>query len=458
VGSNALVSVLHVPFTYFPDPIGGTEIYVEGLVNSLSKCGLRSVIAAPGVDESNYMWNGFAVHRFHRSDALDLVDQYGLGDRKASASFGRLLDQIAPDVVHLHARTPAISVWIVEETRQRGIPTVFTYHTPTVTCMRGTLMYMGKTLCDGRLNAGRCTACSLQGHGLPGLAAQLAASLPGRFSSVASLGARGRLRTALQMRMLTRETHNAVRRFLETVDHIVVIADWAADLLERNGVDPVKITMSRPAVTVPVSPVSPLPPSRSGRLQVAFLGRLHPDKGLHVLLHAMALIPDAPIQLDIYCMIDPGSDTKYLQLLRDLSARDSRVAWLTPISGEPVSTLQHYDLLAVPSLCFEAGPLVVLEAFAAGIPVVGSALGGIAELVTPDVDAVLVAPGVVSAWAHSFKVLAEAPELVDKLRSGVRPPRTMAEVGQDMCAIYRNLIGGRRPSRLGNPAHSAAQQ
>ena len=71
-----------------------------------------------------------------------------------------------------------------------------------------------------------------------------------------------------------------------------------------------------------------------------------------------------------------------MQNLRRIASNDHRVRFLDAIPlGEIVSVLAQYDILVVPSQWLETGPLVVYEAFSAGIPVLGSRLGGIAELV-----------------------------------------------------------------------------
>ncbi len=104
-----------------------------------------------------------------------------------------------------------------------------------------------------------------------------------------------------------------------------------------------------------------------------------------------------------------------------------------------MTRLRDYDLLVVPSQWLETGPLVVLEAFAAGIPVLGSRLGGIAELVKDGENGILVEADSVAAWAAALNRLSRESELLRRLRSGVRPPRTMADVAEEMLALYHSI-------------------
>jgi glycosyltransferase involved in cell wall biosynthesis len=87
--------------------------------------------------------------------------------------------------------------------------------------------------------------------------------------------------------------------------------------------------------------------------------------------------------------------------------------------------------------------MVVLEAFAAGVPVLGSRLGGIAELVRDGVDGVLVEAADVNAWSAALRRLATQPEVLSRLRKGVQPPHTMDAVAAEMAALYRRLLADR---------------
>jgi glycosyltransferase involved in cell wall biosynthesis len=113
---------------------------------------------------------------------------------------------------------------------------------------------------------------------------------------------------------------------------------------------------------------------------------------------------------------------------------------LPPIDNQQVvALLRQYDVLAVPSQCQETGPLVVLEAFAAGTPVLGSRLGGIAELVRDEIDGLLVDYDNVASWAQALHRLATESELLTSMQQAIKPPRTVDMVAIDMLTLYRDI-------------------
>jgi glycosyltransferase involved in cell wall biosynthesis len=162
------------------------------------------------------------------------------------------------------------------------------------------------------------------------------------------------------------------------------------ELLLRNDVPGHKISVSRQGLSGVPRPSEVQ--ARTGHvgersLRVMFLGRLDPAKGADLLIEAFRSAPDRRAVLGIYGVVQGDSNRAYLNRLMHLAAGDARITFHDAIASDQViSQMQRYDLLAVPSQCLETGPLVVMEAFAAGIPVLGSKLGGIAELVTDGVD------------------------------------------------------------------------
>src|ERR1700679_757726 len=119
------MKILQVPFNYYPEPVGGTEVYVAALSRELRALGFRIAIAAVGKREE-YEHDGFPVYRFGLTENPDLRMLYGSGDPIAIRDFTAILDRTAPDLVHLHAFSPAVSASTVGAIRKRGIPIVFT--------------------------------------------------------------------------------------------------------------------------------------------------------------------------------------------------------------------------------------------------------------------------------------------------------------------------------------------
>src|SRR5438309_8832873 len=119
---------------------------------------MTALVVAPGQRADMYEHRGLTVFRLPVTEGIgDIRELYGEGDSRAAASFAAILDDETPDVVHLHAFTRGASLRLVQEAKGRGIPVVFSYHTPTVSCQRGTLLKWGQDPCDGRLDVRACS-------------------------------------------------------------------------------------------------------------------------------------------------------------------------------------------------------------------------------------------------------------------------------------------------------------
>ena len=439
--------VLHVPFGFYPDPVGGTEVYVGSLCRELAARGVACVVAAPDRRDRTYQHEGTRVRRFGVNQQGVGVDTlYGEGDPVAAEAFERILDSERPHVVHQHALTSACSVRIARAARLRGIPVVFTYHTPTVTCHRGTLLEGGTTPCDGWLNRSRCTACTLQGLGTGRPLGRLLARVPPSAGEwIGRNGRSGGAWTAVRMSSLVDRHHQALAVFFRTIDRFVAMSPWVGDLLRANGVRSELIVNCRHGIAADRLSAEERPVRGSDRLRLAHMGRADRVKGTELLIRALRAV-EGPIALDVFGIVQDAHGAAFMSALNRLAENDPRIQCCPPIPhAEVVGRLAGYDLLAAPSQWMETGPLVVLEAFAAGVPVLGSALGGIADKITDGVDGLLVRPhDSLQAWTAALQRCVRQRGLVDGLRRGVRPPRTMACVADDMLALYTELLQLRR--------------
>jgi len=441
------VKLLQVPYCFYPDPVGGTEVYVESLARELQRAGDSVVIAAPAAAEASYDHAGLPVRRFALDpDLRSLEALYGDGDPAAAAAFEKVLDAERPELVHLHALTSAISPRLAASVRRRGIRLVFTYHTPTVSCPRGSLRRWGKEPCTGELSSAHCTACTLQNLGVPRWVGELLARVPRSLGEgLQQRGCSGGVWTALRMRSLIALRQKSFQNFIGQADRVVAVSAWVRDVLLRNQIPKEKIVVCRHGLSDVPTPTPSAVPDRvepSGSLRLVFVGRLEPLKGLAILLRALKRRPQLPLKLDVFGIAAPGEET-YRQALRKAAAQDARVR-LLPLIPHPelIPRLAAYDLLIVPSQGLETGPLVVLEAFAAGVPVLGSRLAGISEWVDDERNGRLLEASSVQAWSAALEALTQDRSTLARWRRNISLPRSMPDVAGEMRALYCAILEG----------------
>lgn len=441
-----MTGILHVPYIYYPDPVGGTEVYVESLIRALRAHGIEGTVAAPASAEASYEHGGIRVHRIAKTANAVLSHAYGAPDPLAAQSFRSVLERVRPQIVHLHAHTAAVSEALVDAAHDAGAKVVFTYHTPTVSCARGTMLLMGQEPCDGKVEVTRCSTCLLAAHGVPAGIRNLIAGMPHALGeSLRALGLKGSPVTALRIPKMLDGGKRRFDSLMDKADRIVTVCGWVRELLRNNGVPDGKITLCRQGLPngaggkdVP-APES-LAARTNGPLIIGYFGRLDTTKGVDILVEAVRRTRDTDLRLRIFGVRQSVSD-RFAKQIEAAAAQDRRIVMESPVDPRAVTAAMHAcDLIAVPSQLLETGPLVVYEAFAAGVPVLGSRLGGIGELVTDSVDGLLVEACDIGAWSAAFYSLAADRNLVERLRAGIRPPRTMDNVAGEMALIYRAVL------------------
>lgn len=142
------------------------------------------------------------------------------------------------------------------------------------------------------------------------------------------------------------------------------------------------------------------------RAIVAAVGRLSAEKGFEVLVDAAALARQRNPGLG-FMLFGDGPQRSALER-RIVERGLARHFILAGFHADVCHFLPHADLLAMPSYT-EGLPVALLEAFAAGLPVVATAVGGIPEVVTDGVNGYLVAPGDAAALAERIVCLAHSP-------------------------------------------------
>ena len=226
-----------------------------------------------------------------------------------------------------------------------------------------------------------------------------------------------------------------LRRLLDRIDERVVVSKDALALVQHHlgGEDDDFTVLFNGVETAAIRAATPLPTTRPA---VFFLGRHEERKGLAVLLQAMRML-----DLDVSCWVaGDGPDTDRLRIEH---AGDTRIEWLGRVDeAEKLARLRGASVVCAPSLHGESFGVVLIEAMAAGTPVVASSLDGYRNVATDGVDALLVEPGNAPALAAALERVLCEPALAEALvakGSDRADEFSMSRLADEYVAIYSRL-------------------
>ena len=294
-----------------------------------------------------------------------------LWSTSAARGLDEVIDAFRPDVAHLHNIYHQLSPSILRPLARRGIPTVMTLHDYKLACPSYLFMAGGEV----------CEAC-----------------LGGHFSQAVRRRCKDGSLVSSGVLAMELAIHTATRAY-GTIGAFICPSRFMATKMTQAGVFPERMRQSPHFIDPSAIPVAVAPGQGA-----VFAGRLSAEKGIDTLIEAVAQLPDA--QLDI---AGDGPLRAWLEALAG-SRAPGRVRFHGHMAKADLHELIRSAAVAVlPSRCYENQPLVVLEAFACGVPVVCSDLGGMPELVEPGVDGALAPPNAPDALARQLGPFLEDP-------------------------------------------------
>lgn len=443
--------LIHTTSWYFPDTSGGVEVYIDALLQDLQAFGLQSVVAAPreGIEEDTYEYNGIQVYRYPVFPNPTKIQVRKQLPHSGFESFANWLRNNKADVYHQHSWRFDCGLHHLAMARKLGMATIVTVHMPEPVCLRGTMMQHGEEPCNGLIDFTRCSQCLGVPKQVPSWAygtlsrVPLAISIAAETQLLASKSVRLRqLGKTFGIPTKVSEHRRQLMQLALLADRIVVPSNWQYNAFRLNGIPEEKLTLCRQGAASTFKQEIAATKPQNATLKIGFLGRWQETKGVQVLAEAVHRLPaDVPVELIIHATHAGKYGVGNREKVLSIAACDSRIRIAEPLSREAVpEALASFDLLAVPSQWLETGPLVVLEAQAVGTPVIGSNLGGIAELVRHGVDGWLVPAKDVQAWTDAIATLAKDSDLVTRLRKGIQPVRTMDTVASEMVGLYKEVL------------------
>jgi len=453
--------ILIVSHGFPPNAQGGAEIYAHEHALAFARGGDKVLVltreSVPAREEYSVREerrHGLTIawvnNTFSRTSSF--ADTYrNEALRRVAAS---IIEGFAPDVAHLHHLT-CLSTEIVRDLAAIGIPVFYTLHDYWLICHRGQLLDRQLNVCSGPESSG-CGAClgSAAGVGSGVYAAKSALTTMERVLPSAitrPLRAAGALVAGMKAdegrergESAARMTH--MREVAAHVTHFFAPSRFMRDRFVAFGIDPARVTVSEYGRAV--SSIARRPGAGAPPLRLGFLGSLMVSKAPHLLLEAAAGLPPGSVAIELFGEpVDYHGDASYRDQLAPLLSQP-RVHLRGRIAHDDVArALSNLDVLVVPSIWPENSPLVIREAFLAGVPVVASRIGGIPETVTDGVNGLLFTAGDAADLRRALQRLVSDPALLETLRQGIPPVRTLEDDVAAMRKAYAAATDARRPQR-----------
>jgi len=346
----------------------------------------RALLEAAGVSVVQVLFDNAELAE-SRSMPGDLRIAAGaIWSRAAERRVRAAIRQRRPDVVHVHNTFAAASPSVFRAVGDR--PVVQTLHNYRWVCPVATAFRDGHA----------CTDC---------------VGLPVAVPAVVHACVRGsRVQSAVATTSIA--VHRAAGT-LRSIDQFVALTSFQRQVMVDGGLPPDRVRVI-PNFHEPDPGIGELP--RSG---VLYLGRLAVEKGIGPLLRAAAIEPglvriagSGPLLADVERAAATG-DVDYLGSIS---------------SAEVLDQLRRSIALVAPSIWFEGFPLVLLQAYATGTPVIASRIGSLAELVEDGATGLHAQPG-------------NGQDLAGRLRWAADHPAEMAGLGRSARDRYVQRYRGR---------------
>ena len=173
-----------------------------------------------------------------------------------------------------------------------------------------------------------------------------------------------------------------------------------------------------------------------GILTLGYIGTIVPQKGLQVLLQALALAPELPVRLKVVGSVH--GDPVFGETVHRLAGADTRVELMGQLDAAEVGqVLSTLDVLCLPSVVPESYSLVLRESAALSVPALVSNLGAPAELIAATGAGQAVPAGDKYAWAEALQQLHGNPLILTQWRMTLPLPLRMEEEAFLYESLYR---------------------
>ena len=381
------MKILQINKFFYPQ--GGSETYMFTLSALLRESG-HQVIEFSMQDSQNSLsaYSQYFIKHvsFNKREGLikDLTKAcHLLYSTEAQKKLEQLIQKEKPDVAHLHNFNFQLTPSILSVLKKYKIPAVWTLHDYKIICPNYRLFTQGAV----------CERCHIHKYYNCFTHRCLKNSLGMSF-----------------LAMLEMYAHKIILRSYKVINCYIAPSKFLADKIMAWQMP--KGQVKQLYYSLDLANFKPQEQSGEGLL---YFGRLAEEKGILTLLEAMKLLPGIKLKI-------AGAGPLQQEIRRYIESHGlANVEVLGHKFGRELNDLiASAKLVIAPSIWYENNPLMILESFALGKPVIGSDLGGIPELVQDGQTGYLFKPGLADDLAEKIKSLYNNNELISQMGKNCR--------------------------------------
>lgn len=417
--------------------IGGTELFVKSIAIEQSKLGHIVIIALPNIEDSEIWESQQSIQLFKYSNPNGINSKNISSGKQIPVHIEKWfvwLKEQKPDILHVHAFEPYV-YWFIKVAKEFGVKVFITPHVAQFTCSTGHLLLNGTSQCDGFIENARCTNCAIhrkyERKKNKYVYFLFYKYIYGTFKIVRSI---------IQGKRINRYSNvesklQMLYKVKEITDKFIVLTDDYKMKLLINGfpdnqIEVVKYTSGDKFEYKACS--------KNNIFKVALIGRLSLEKGVDVLLKSLCKIDTSNYKVEVHLFGRSHEDFPSLdEQIKKINNPSISVFKHGVVEADIIFLkLKAFDLLCIPSTVYEMSPLVIQEAFTAGIPIVGSNIGGIAEYVIDKCNGLLFELGDYGSLAVALNKVINDKQLYERLRNNIQGSLGFKQVAIDFIKIY----------------------
>lgn len=334
-----MLNILKVIHGFPPDYMAGSEVYSYTFCKELVRKGFKVNVFTRIENEFDVPYaiyreyfNGIDILRVNKPKDYSYKDKFY--DKNIDEIFESYLLEVQPDIVHF-GHVCHLSVNLIKIAKKHNKKIVYTLHDFWLSCVKGQLINRANKICSGP-TVDKCADCSPYCpdiHEVQNIMADM-------------------------------------KEIRDLVDLYISPSNTVRDFFVSQGIAKDKIIYQHYGFNFNNVRYRKRYYTKESKITFAFLGRIVPTKGIKVLYDAFTELP----HIDIYIYGHIGGCRRFLE--------KDNIHFMGGYHNNNIKNiLDKIDVLIVPSIWLENSPLVMQEAFLAGVTVVASDIGGMKELI-----------------------------------------------------------------------------